>query len=93
METLSCAKKWALTGGVSNHLTLGNAKRIERVYIAGYQDGSVRMWDATHPVLSLLCIFESEVRILAKISSKSDQLHLGSLKLSITYLCRTTLLL
>nr|GMC93790.1 Syntaxin-binding protein 5-like [Ipomoea batatas] len=62
VETFSGAKKWALTGGVSNHLTLGNANRIERVYIAGYQDGSVRMWDATHPVLSLLCIFESEVR-------------------------------
>ncbi|CAH9089007.1 unnamed protein product [Cuscuta epithymum] len=60
--TSSGVRSWALTGGVSNHLTLRNANWIERVYIAGYHDGSVRMWDATHPVLSLLCVFESEVR-------------------------------
>lgn len=34
---------------------------VERVYIGGYQDGSVRIWDATLPVLSLICILEGEV--------------------------------
>lgn len=29
---------------------------IERIYIAGYMDGSVRIWDATSPVLSILCV-------------------------------------
>ncbi|GJV65392.1 synaptobrevin, WD40/YVTN repeat-like-containing domain protein [Tanacetum coccineum] len=29
---------------------------IEKIYIAGYVDGSVRIWDATSPVLSILCI-------------------------------------
>ncbi|KAL0375347.1 UNVERIFIED_CONTAM: hypothetical protein Sradi_3450400 [Sesamum radiatum] len=54
-------KKWPLTGGVSNHVSFGKAKKVQRLYIAGYEDGSVRIWDATYPVLSLLCILTNEV--------------------------------
>ncbi|KAK9289677.1 hypothetical protein L1049_007835 [Liquidambar formosana] len=54
--------KWPLTGGVPSQLSFTKDKGIERVYIAGYQDGSVRMWDATHPVLSLIFVLEGEVQ-------------------------------
>ncbi|KAK4418926.1 Syntaxin-binding protein 5-like [Sesamum alatum] len=54
-------KKWPLTGGVSNHISFGKDKKVQRLYVAGYQDGSVRIWDATYPVLSLLCILTNEV--------------------------------
>ncbi|CAN0846699.1 hypothetical protein LINGRAHAP2_LOCUS4572 [Linum grandiflorum] len=35
---------------------------VERMYIAGYQDGSVRLWNATSPVLSLLFLIEGKVQ-------------------------------
>ncbi|MBA0577539.1 hypothetical protein Golob_023998, partial [Gossypium lobatum] len=31
-------------------------------YIAGYQDGSVRIWDASYPILTLLFVLEGEVQ-------------------------------
>ncbi|GKD59055.1 hypothetical protein Tco_1296564 [Tanacetum coccineum] len=34
---------------------------IEKIYIAGYVDGSVQIWDATSPVLSILCIIGTAV--------------------------------
>ena len=61
--TLTGDAKWPLTGGVPSHLSFTEGKRVERIYIAGYQDGSIRIWDATYPVLSLICILEGEVRI------------------------------
>ncbi|KAL8517245.1 hypothetical protein ACS0TY_015467 [Phlomoides rotata] len=59
--TLPGNKKWPLTGGVSNHLSFGKDNTVHRLYVAGYQDGSVRIWDATYPVFSLLCILKNEV--------------------------------
>ncbi|XP_021906216.1 uncharacterized protein LOC110820897 isoform X3 [Carica papaya] len=59
--TLPGVKKWPLTGGVLNHSAI-KENSIERLYIAGYQDGSVRMWDATYPVLFLTCVVEAEVQ-------------------------------
>lgn len=53
---------WCLTGGVPSHLLSDSKNKIGRVFVAGYQDGSVRMWDATYPILSLLCVLESQVR-------------------------------
>lgn len=53
--------KWPLTGGVPSQLSAED-RGVERVYIGGYQDGSVRIWDATLPVLSLICILEGEVQ-------------------------------
>ncbi|KAG2310138.1 hypothetical protein Bca52824_021695 [Brassica carinata] len=43
--------QWPLTGGVPGHI---DDYKLERLYVAGYQDGSVRIWDATYPCLSLI---------------------------------------
>lgn len=72
-ETISAAKlqgahtmttrstKWPLTGGISSQLSSAEDNRIKRIYIGGYQDGSVRIWDATFPVLSLIFVLGSNV--------------------------------
>lgn len=52
---------WPLTGGIPSQFSFSEDTGIERLYIAGYQDGSVRVWDATFPVLSLLLVLETEV--------------------------------
>ena len=57
------ATRWPFTGGIANQSLCAEENRVERVYVAGYQDGSVRIWDATYPVLSLICVLESEVRV------------------------------
>lgn len=63
---LSCDKssKWPLNGGVPCHLSLLGEKKVERLYIAGYQDGSVRVWDATYPILSPIYLLDPEVCIV-----------------------------
>ncbi|KAM7467960.1 hypothetical protein LguiB_015522 [Lonicera macranthoides] len=53
---------WPLTGGVANHMCFAEDGRVERVYISGYEDGSVQIWDATYPVFSLLCVLEREIK-------------------------------
>ena len=53
--------KWHLTGGVPTQLSVAKDNSIDGVYIAGYQDGSVRIWDASYPVFSLICFLEGEV--------------------------------
>lgn len=55
---------WPLTGGVPCQLSNTEESVIGRVYIAGYQDGSVRMWDATHPILSSIFTLEGQVNLL-----------------------------
>ncbi|XP_060202393.1 uncharacterized protein LOC132630812 isoform X1 [Lycium barbarum] len=60
--TSSEPNRWPLTGGVYNHISRAETNRIQSVFIAGYQDGSVRMWDATHPVFRLLCVLDREVK-------------------------------
>ncbi|KAM3216972.1 putative protein isoform X1 [Capsicum annuum] len=60
--TSSRASRWPLTGGVYNHTSRAETNWIQRVFIAGYPDGSVRMWDATHPVFLLLCVLDREVK-------------------------------
>ncbi|XP_074368471.1 uncharacterized protein LOC141708640 isoform X2 [Apium graveolens] len=51
---------WPLTGGIPCQLS-SDEFRCKRIYIGGYEDGSVRVWDATFPVLSLVCVVESLV--------------------------------
>lgn len=53
--------KWPLTGGVPSQLSLTKNSAILRVYLAGYSDGSVRIWNATYPLLSFVCALEGEV--------------------------------
>ncbi|KAH7854128.1 hypothetical protein Vadar_010404 [Vaccinium darrowii] len=55
------SSKWPLTGGVPSQLSFAEGNIIKRIYIAGYQDGSVRIWDATFPVLSCIFVLGSEV--------------------------------
>ncbi|QCE01344.1 syntaxin binding protein 5 [Vigna unguiculata] len=56
----SIATKWPLTGGVPG-LPFKENHPIIQIYIAGYQDGSVQIWDATYPALSLAYNIKSEV--------------------------------
>ncbi|XP_024026433.1 uncharacterized protein LOC21399448 isoform X3 [Morus notabilis] len=60
ITTPASGVKWPLTGGVPSQLSTTKDKRIERLYLAGYSDGSVRIWDATLPVLS--CLLEGQVQ-------------------------------
>ncbi|XP_056172562.1 uncharacterized protein LOC115672298 isoform X1 [Syzygium oleosum] len=53
---------WPLTGGVPCQLSSTEESGIGRVYIGGYQDGSVRMWDATHPILSSIFTLQGQVQ-------------------------------
>jgi syntaxin-binding protein 5 len=56
--------KWPLTGGVPSEISLNEDHDIERIYIAGYQDGSVRIWDATFPVLMPMFVLDGKVSLV-----------------------------
>ncbi|KAL5550468.1 hypothetical protein UlMin_000644 [Ulmus minor] len=62
--------KWPLTGGVPSQLSTSKDKRTQRMYLVGYSDGSVRIWDATYPVFSFVCHLESEVQAI-KVAGSS----------------------
>ncbi|KAK6943476.1 hypothetical protein RJ641_024578, partial [Dillenia turbinata] len=51
--------KWPLIGGVPNQLM--EEENVIRIFVSGYHDGSVWIWNATYSVLSLVCILEGEV--------------------------------
>ncbi|XVF40714.1 hypothetical protein PTKIN_Ptkin01aG0137000 [Pterospermum kingtungense] len=55
------SRKWPLTGGIPSFLSEAADYQVERVYMAGYQDGSVRIWDATYPALSLIFVLGTEM--------------------------------
>ncbi|KAL1819113.1 hypothetical protein ACET3Z_013982 [Daucus carota] len=67
--------KWPMTGGIVNQLN-NDEDRVGRLYVAGYENGSVRIWDATYPVLSLLCVLEGEVKGVEVTGSSSSVLKL-----------------
>ncbi|XP_030447143.1 lethal(2) giant larvae protein homolog SRO77-like isoform X2 [Syzygium oleosum] len=54
--------EWPLTGGVPSRLRLSEVNQVERIYVAGYRDGSVRMWDATCPTLSPIYVLDPRVQ-------------------------------
>ncbi|KAE8711656.1 Transducin family protein / WD-40 repeat family protein, putative isoform 2 [Hibiscus syriacus] len=58
----TASTKWPLTGGVPTQLSVSKDNSIDRLYIAGYRDGSVRIWDASYPILTLLFVLEGEVQ-------------------------------
>ena len=53
--------KWPLTGGVPSEMSLKKDHAVERIYVAGYQDGSVRIWDATFPILMPMFVLDAKV--------------------------------
>ncbi|KAM7270636.1 hypothetical protein ACFE04_029850 [Oxalis oulophora] len=72
MPTKIGDRDWPVTGGVSCQLSAIKYQGVDRVYIAGYQDGSIKLWDATYPVFSLICTLESEVQTI-KVAGSSAQ--------------------
>ncbi|KAJ8550931.1 hypothetical protein K7X08_000301 [Anisodus acutangulus] len=89
--TSSGANRWPLTGGVYNHISRAETNRILRVFIAGYHDGSVRMWDATHPVFLLLCVLDREVKgvhnVISSASVSKIDFCLQTLRLAVGDAC------
>lgn len=67
---LSGSVKWPLSGGVPNQLSFVEHTGFQRIYVAGYRDGSIRLWDATYPVLSLICVFKGEVSFIFRSFNK-----------------------
>lgn len=65
--------KWPLTGGVPSPVPITKCHSVDRVYLAGYHDGSVRIWDATYPVLKLICALDAEVRVLSILCPKNKE--------------------
>ncbi|MED6160716.1 hypothetical protein PIB30_054002 [Stylosanthes scabra] len=81
----SMGVKWPLTGGVPGQL-FKEGHHIIQIYIAGYRDGSVRIWDATYPALSLVYNIKCEVNDVSSGSASApvsaldfcpDTLHLA----------------
>ncbi|XP_057947771.1 uncharacterized protein LOC131143469 [Malania oleifera] len=62
--------EWPLTGGVCTR-PVAESNRIERVFLAGYQDGSVLIWDATFPVLLPICVLKGKVPGIEAASSSA----------------------
>ncbi|CAL0302627.1 unnamed protein product [Lupinus luteus] len=76
--TLGAATRsnWPLTGGVPSQLSTAEGTAIERVYLAGYSNGSVLVYDATHPVLSCICYIEGEVQGIKVAGSSAPVIKL-----------------
>ncbi|XP_057989734.1 uncharacterized protein LOC110657239 isoform X2 [Hevea brasiliensis] len=94
-KTISAAKlqaahtprsvNWPLTGGVPSQPLNVENYQVERVYIAGYQDGSVRIWDATNPTFSLVYVLGPEIKgiNIAGASASVSALEFCSFTLSL----------
>ncbi|GKE64053.1 synaptobrevin, WD40/YVTN repeat-like-containing domain protein [Tanacetum coccineum] len=63
-----------VSGGIVQQLSSPEGYVIEKLYIAGYVDGSVRIWDATSPVLSILCIIGAikDVEVIGSTAPVSE---------------------
>ncbi|CAI9091731.1 OLC1v1026834C2 [Oldenlandia corymbosa var. corymbosa] len=60
-QTMSSSKSWPVSGGVPGQMLSAEEHGIQRIYVAGYQDGTVRIWDATYPALSILFVLGLQV--------------------------------
>ncbi|XP_078435119.1 transducin family protein / WD-40 repeat family protein isoform X2 [Wolffia australiana] len=76
--------KWPLTGGVPSGLWLDKDIGVDRLYMAGYQDGAVRIWDATHPNFSLLYVIFGKIN---GVELKNEISPVSALEFSTTTLC------
>ncbi|PIN06027.1 Tomosyn [Handroanthus impetiginosus] len=72
--------KWPMKGGIPYRMSATECNSIERIYIGGYQDGSIRIWDATFPILSRVSVlgFEMESIQVAGASASISALVLCS---------------
>ncbi|URE04905.1 WD40 [Musa troglodytarum] len=62
-STLSAGTKWPLTGGVPPEMSYEDHE-VAKLFIAGYQDGSLRIWDATYPILGLMFVLEGKLPVI-----------------------------
>ncbi|XP_031264245.1 uncharacterized protein LOC116122548 isoform X2 [Pistacia vera] len=83
--------KWPLTGGVPCQFYAAEDYLVERLYVAGYQDGSVRIWDATYATMSLMYVLGSELPGIKTASAGAPVSALDfctdSLSLAVGYAC------
>ncbi|CAM0151615.1 unnamed protein product [Urochloa decumbens] len=76
--------KWPLTGGVPSEMSLNENHGVERLYIAGYQDGSVRIWDATFPVLMPMFFLDGKVADISLDGANASVSSMAFCSLSMT---------
>lgn len=60
-DDLNGDPRWPIYGGIPNRIPLMGDYHVERIYVAGYRDGSVRTWDATSPSVSQIHVLQPEV--------------------------------
>ncbi|PAN15584.1 hypothetical protein PAHAL_2G499600 [Panicum hallii] len=82
--------KWPLTGGVPSVMSLNEDHAVERLYIAGYQDGSVRIWDATFPVLMPMFVLDGKVADIDLAGANASVSSLAFCSLNMTLAVGTT---
>ncbi|CAL5060886.1 unnamed protein product [Urochloa decumbens] len=82
--------KWPLTGGVPSEMSLNENHGVERLYIAGYQDGSVRIWDATFPVLMPMFVLDGKVADISLDGANASVSSMSFCSLSMTLAVGTT---
>ncbi|KAK3212319.1 hypothetical protein Dsin_017025 [Dipteronia sinensis] len=77
LPTVAGGTKWPLTGGVPSQSSVTKDHTLDKVYVAGYQDGSVRIWDATYPALTLISALEGEVQGITVAGSSAPVSNLN----------------
>ncbi|KAF6999142.1 hypothetical protein CFC21_015208 [Triticum aestivum] len=82
--------KWPLTGGVPSEMSLKEDHAVERIYVAGYQDGSVRIWDATFPILMPMFVLDAKVPDVILDGANASVSSLAFCSLNMTFAVGTT---
>uniref|UniRef100_A0ACD5WP56 Uncharacterized protein n=1 Tax=Avena sativa TaxID=4498 RepID=A0ACD5WP56_AVESA len=82
--------KWPLTGGVPSEMSLKENHPVERIYVAGYQDGSVRIWDATFPILMPMFVLDAKVSDVILDGANASVSSLAFCSLNLTFAVGTT---
>uniref|UniRef100_A0ACD5YE20 Uncharacterized protein n=1 Tax=Avena sativa TaxID=4498 RepID=A0ACD5YE20_AVESA len=82
--------KWPLTGGVPSEMSQKENHPVERIYVAGYQDGSVRIWDATFPILMPMFVLDAKVSDVIPDGANASVSSLAFCSLNLTFAVGTT---